>query len=217
MEKPTKQKITNKAYRQFLDQGIITTLTREQINQALQTITHTEKHNPTNKRTLLLILYLTGCRPNEALQLEAQHIQKEERYITIQLKGSKGGLPRKIYLKTSDPYAQEIYNHAQGFFPQMLLFHELRNNYTRTTINKKGETKTRTETTDKLRYYFNKWFKETPLTPYFLRHNRFSKLSEEGIDLQSLRMLKGSRTYESITPYLHMSSKTARNIAKKIN
>jgi hypothetical protein len=73
--------------------------------------------------------------------------------------------------------------------------------------------------TGSLRYYFRKWFARLPIgviSPYYLRHNRFSKLSEEGLTDTELRFLKGSRSNESIVPYQHLSLNKSRKLAARV-
>jgi site-specific recombinase XerD len=207
-------KITNKAYREFLDKGIIQTIDIEQLNKVLNNIEH--KNKPL-ARIFVIILYYSGARPNEILLLKTDDIKKEGNYLTILLQGSKRGLPRKIYLQTKNPHIQEIEKYNQSLPPNYVLFNIFANSYER----KKKNNETRIETTSKIFYYIKKWTSgiingEEGLSPYFFRHNRFSKLSEEGATLQEIRMIKGSRTYESVTPYLHMSSNISKKLAKKI-
>lgn len=212
-----KQKITNKHYRQFLDKGIIEPINQEQILRALANI----KGKRTREgRALLIAMYYSGARPNEVLRLKAKDIRKEDSYVLMRMQGSKGGLPRTIYLRYSKPLVKELYNYASGLFEEMLIFNNFRSNHVREVINKKGEVKEYIEIADKLRYYFKKWFAnvlEGSIPPYFLRHSRFSMLSESGITMQEIRMLKGSKTMQSVEPYIHMSSRAAKKIAKKMN
>lgn len=206
-------KITNKNYRKFLDEGIIKTIDEETIKKA---INNTKGNYRKAIRSIIILLYYTGARPVEALEVKSKHITTEGNYITIKLEGRKGGLPRTVYLK-KNPLTKELLEHAKSTHPEALLYYQLKNNYQRTTKTKRNETKTRTETTNKLYYHIKKSFKEIiNISPYYLRHNRFSKLSEEGVSLEQIQQLKGSRTTESIRPYLHMSTEKAKKTAKKI-
>lgn len=144
---------------------------------------------------------------------------KDKSYLTIKVPGAKRGLPRTIYLPIRLPLIKELYKYIMSCPPHMFLFYHFRSHYKRYRKTPKG-LKEYTEITDGLRYHIQKWFSgviEDSITPYYLRHNRFSKLAEKGIDLQDIRMLKGSRTYSSVTPYLHMSSKSAKKISKKLD
>lgn len=212
------KKITNEQYRKFLDTGIIDPITETELRQALKNITGRHQREG---RALLITLYYTGARPNEILDLKAKDIttDKKYNYLQIKIKGSKGGLPRTIYLRYKKPEVKELYNYAKGCFPEMLLFYHYRGHYERLRKTRKGEIKRTAETSDKLRYHLKKWFSgviEGSITPYFLRHNRFSQLAKEGATMQQIRMMKGSKSTESVMPYLHLSAAEAKEIAKRI-
>ena len=207
-------KIKNKFYLQFLKEGVIQILNIDQINEALNKVSGKYAREG---RALICAAYLTGARPSEYLDLIAKNISKDKSYIIVQMKGTKGGLPRPIYLQSKNPLAMELYNFSIGCFPEALLFPNYRNSYVR-EVNKNGIIKHREEISDKLRYYFKRWFShlEGGLSPYFLRHNRFSSLATKGIDDNTLMQLKGSRTFQSIQSYKHLSTKSAKDVAKKI-
>lgn len=209
--------IKNKNYRQFLDDGVISTLGEEEIKRALLNVKG--KHIKEG-RALIIMLYYTGARPNEVLQLQAKSISREKSYVLIQIPGSKGGLARPIYLPYRKDLVKEMYKYAIAIFPDQLLFYHYRNNYTRVRKLKSGQIKEYTEITSKLYYFIKKWFDgviDGSISTYFLRHNRFSKLSIAGANDTELRQLKGSKTVESIRPYQHLSKDSAMKIAKKID
>ena len=209
------QRIKNQYYRKFLDTGEFQTINETQLKDVLNRIKSRYKNEA---RALLILLYYTGARPAEALKIKSMDITKDARYILIKIKGVKRGLPRTIYLKNSNPLIKELYTYASGLFPEMLCFYHFANKYVRTFKTKKGMIKQREETTSKLYYHFCKWFENViDISPYYLRHNRFSKLAEKGADLQQLRMLKGSKTMESVMPYIHMTTKSAKDLAKKMD
>lgn len=210
------QKITNPNYRQFLDKGEIELITATQIEQALNNI---KGRYVEEGRALLCLLYLTGCRPVEALELKAKDITRENGHIKVHLTTAKRGRSRTVYLPSRLRLVKELYTYAVKLYPDMLMFGHFRGNYTRKKINSKGVTVEHSETSDKLRYHVLKWFKGVvpdSIPPYFLRHNRFSALAEAGVSFQELQQLKGAKDPNSIQAYLHLSSRSAKNLAKKI-
>jgi len=223
-------KIKNTLYKQFLEEGLIDTLEEDHIKQALDIINNTNFRKGKSKEeaaALLLTLYYTGARPAEVLEIKAKNITKKGVYVIIQVPAKKRGLPRPIYLSYKNHYVKKIFDFAIKVYPDMLLFRNFRTKYTRRIKKiKKVEgfpikeiTTFRVEYTDGLRYYFKKWFSfliEGGIPPYFLRHNRFSRLSEDGASAEEIRIIKGSRRLESVTPYIHLSSNTAKKLAKKI-
>lgn len=208
-------KITNPNYRQFLDNGIIDFIEPEHLKDALNNV---RSRYTKEGRALIILLYYTGCRPNETLKMLARDIKKDNSFIVAQVPGSKKGLPRAVYLKPDD-YTRELYKYASGLFPEMFLFPHFLGKYESTYKNKRGETKPRKDLTYKIRDLIHRAFlKVIPgsISPYFLRHNRFSKLSAAGASMEEIRMIKGARSIESVHYYTHLSKKTARNLAGKI-
>lgn len=216
-------KITSERYRQFLDTGVIQTLDRDNIQRVLDNI---KGRHVKEGRALVIALYLTGARPVEILNIIGSDVQKEGRHVVTKVAGFKRGLPRTVYLDFKDSFAREFYEYATSLYPTIYLFYHFRSTSTREKVTaklKSGKVKTYfkhyKETSNRLRYYFKKWFSVLNaggLPPYFLRHNRFSKLSEAGVDLESIRVLKGARSYNSVMPYLHLSTNRAKKLSNKI-
>lgn len=218
MEAIKHKRITNKHYRKFLDTGEIDLVSEEKFIQALNNITKVRGHTVAEARALLITIYYTGCRPVEALNITAKDINKSGHYITIIIKGFKRGLPRTVYLSNKNKYVREIFKLSLNLFPDIFLFYHFRSNTNRIRQTQKGAVHY-VEVSNKLKYHFKKWFTgvmSDSITPYYLRHNRFSKLAAAGATLEQLRLLKGSRTFESITPYIHLSSAEAKKLARKI-
>ena len=129
--------------------------------------------------------------------------------------GSKGGKARSIYLPYRMELARIIYQYSTGVFPDMFLFFNYRSDCKRYIKDRDY-----VEVSHKLRYHFNKWFEgviEGSIPPYFLRHNRFSKLAERGVSMEQIRITKGSKSMASVDPYVHLSTKTAKEIARKVD
>lgn len=209
-------KIKNQLYRDFLDNGVISMLGENDILKALENITETTKHAKEG-RALLITLYYTGARPNEVLNLKGKDFKRTGNYLIVSMPSSKGGVARPIYLSLSKPMVKELHNYIVTLMPEILVFFQFRNKYTRLKTNRKGNTVISTSITDKLRYYFKRWFPETEIPPYYLRHNRFSKLSEKGLTPTEIMQIKGAKSIESVRPYLHLSTHTAKKISRKLD
>lgn len=208
--------IKNPNYRKFLDEGIISILKEKTIDLILSNIKHKSQ---TEAQALVMTLYLTGARPVEVLHIKAKDVGKDGRYITIKLKGFKRGLPRTFYLRSSHKYAIFIYNFAINIFLERYLFYSFKGIYKRIRANKKGEIIEREEFSQKLYYHIKKWTEDIDIgeiTPYYFRHNRFSDLTMKGINDNEIKTLKGCRSYESIAPYQHMSTRNLKRIARKL-
>ena len=208
--------VDNPNYRKFLDEGIIKIINEENINTALQNV---RGRNVREGRVLIIVLYYTGGRPVEVLELRGSSITRDGGYVIIDIKAAKKGLPRKIYLQYNKPLVKELWEYSKLIHPDMYLFYHYRGNYKNSKMLKK-EIKEYIETTAKLRYYFKKWFDgvvEGGINPYYLRHNRFSKMAEKNIPFEHIRLMKGSKSPGGVVPYIHMSSEMAKKNAKKID
>lgn len=210
-------RIKNQYYVEFLETGMIQYINPEHIDKAVAQI----QKNRDMAMSLIFCLYLTGARPIEILNLKAKDVSKDGSHYKIQVAGAKNGLPRPIFLKSSNKYARHVYEYSRQLLPDMWLHHSFRGKYVRSVINKKGVVKTYAELSRPVRSNFAKWFKnvlgEQPIVPYHLRHNRFSKLSEAGASLEDMRITKGAKTLQSITPYIHMSAERGKKMAKNID
>lgn len=205
--------IKNKHYKEFLDNGMIRLIDPKEIDTA---ITKTS----TSFSAFICQLYLTGCRPIEALQTQAKDITKQNNYLQINLKASKRGLPRPFLIPFSNKYARIIYNYALTQFPDNYLYHKYRSNTIRTVhfMTKKGiKTKEYTIITNKVYYHFSKAFKDIfQINPYYLRHNRFSSMSQHGASSEDIMFTKGAKSLDSVRPYQHMSLKSSKKISRFI-
>jgi integrase len=206
-------KIENKEYRNFLDSGIIEPISETEIKQALDNVSGRHK---TAARAVILALYYTGGRPVQILNIKGQDVKRKDSYVTIRLAPAKNGLPTTVYLPYRNKYVRELYAYAAACMPQMYIFHQFRTTHRRQYKTKKG-IQFNTSITDGLRYRFSKWFAGVrDITPYFLRHNRFSKLAMAGATDRQIQQLKGAKSADSVKPYIHLSSDSAKKVAKLI-
>jgi site-specific recombinase XerD len=211
-------KITNEQYAKFRNKGEIQLLTLEELEQALNNVNGILGRHIKEGRALLICLYYTGARPIEVLQLKAMNIYKEGSYIKIEIPTAKKGVPRIISLPSRFKYVKELYVYAQSNFRERLLFYNYISNYKKNIDTRKG-INVYEDKTAKLYHHVKKWFKgvrKGSLSPYFLRHNRFSSLANAGVSPQDIQFLKGGRTQQSVQPYLHLSRKKSEDLAKKI-
>jgi site-specific recombinase XerD len=219
MEKK-KEKIRNENYNKFLKEGMITLLDQEDIKKALDNVRGKYK---TEGRALLIAAYATGARPNEILKIKAKDVFKAKtgNSIIVKLQASKNGLPREmIFSPRRLALIKELYTYARSVFVEQLLFYHFRDNYIRHKTLKSGETRQYIEISNKLRYHFNIWFENVidgSIPPYYLRHNRFSKMIKEGANLEQIRLIKGAKTVASVYPYVHMSKDIAKKASKFID
>lgn len=217
--KDKKTKIKNKNYRKFIDEGIIKTLYDDDIQQVIDGIEHPNKEQA---KYLVLILHLTGCRPKEALMLRPSNFENEGSAIKILIPTLKRGVARTIWLNKKDRFVQELYDWVSPQYKELKMFYWFISDSKKTIRYKlqDGTVKTKIgyeNTTNKLTYWFNKWFSVldpiNSYTSYYLRHNRFSIMSQDGASMPDIKFWKGAKTMESVIPYVHMSAERGKKIA----
>lgn len=205
--------VKNKRQREFLDNGIINTVSSQKIEDMLKDISG---NHQAEARAMVIALYYSGARPKEILLLKSKNIYKEGSTILIELQGTKRGLGRKIQLPYQRPLIKQLYEYSISHPPEMFLFYHFKGLTIKYYKNKKGEIKEYEEISARLRYYFKKWWGDE-FIPYFFRHNCFSILSEVGYADAEIKYLKGARTLESVTPYTHLSRARAKKLKTGFN
>ena len=204
-------KIVNERYKEFLEKGSIELFTIDELDKALVKVSNSKYGE--QARCFLIVLYYTGARPVELLQLKPTNFAKKKTYLTIHIPTAKRGVPRIISIPLARKYAKELWKYASSLFEDIYIFYDLANKRTRTYTTKRGVIKQYTIVTDRVYYLIKKW---VGVNPYFFRHSRMSALSQNGADMNELRQFKGAKSFDSVYPYLHMSSKMSQSIGRKL-
>jgi integrase len=196
-------------------------------------------------RNYFLLLYWTGRRPSELLELKRQDFKEfgrkneltgRRKYLFFESQTKKKGNPVSIYLPFEHvPKLQEFWDWIQGLPPDFLVFGALQSRSTKNikyTLNKRvyvqvegfGYVKT-----DRTIPEYREKRHETPahritywsnlffgVAPYFFRHNRFSSMAEKGMTTDDIRYFKGAKTEKSVYPYIHATGRKAKEIGDKL-
>lgn len=192
--------IKNIEYKEFLDGKGINLLGPGDLEKALNNV---KGKDVAMGRALIIYAYYSGARPSEMADVKAKDVTKEGNSVCLQTPGKKHGLDRKLPISITKKYILELYNFAVRLYPDIYLFYAFRSSY-KSTINGKEYT----DTSKKICYYLRKWFRgirPEEITPYFIRHSRFSGMSENGAEPETIRHWKGAKTMDSVMPYLHLS------------
>lgn len=203
-------KIVDARYKEFLEKGVIELFSMEELDKGLIKAGRSKFGN--QARAFLICLYYCGARPVELLQLKPTNFEKKKNYLTIQIPTAKRGVPRVISLPVARKHVTELTKYVSGLFEDIYIFYDLISHKTRLYDSKKGR-KQYTIITDRVYYYIKKWLQ---VNPYFLRHSRMSSLSQNGADMNELRQFKGAKSFDSIYPYLHMSSQVSQKIGRRL-
>lgn len=203
-------KINNEKYKRFLNGEFIEFVDEARIKEVIGTIKN--KHID-EARSLIILAYYSGARPEEYLSLRPTDFELKNKWLFVKIPTLKGGISRIILLDTKKELVKILLAYIKTVFPSNYLFLHFRGSYTYKYSSPKGKIKEYICHSYKLRYFFEKWFGD--INPYYLRHNRMSKLSAAGATMQELQQFKGSKTLDSIMPYIHISTENAKRIAKK--
>lgn len=212
----------NKNYKEFIDGGFIRLIEPSHLKQALENVNNNYVQEG---RALLILLYLTGARPAEILNVRSKDIKKEGRHVKIFLQTLKRGLARTVFIPIKNEFIGEVLEFAEKYPNDMLIFFNYRSVRSRKVLVKskkhpEGKFIPYTTITDKLNYHVKKWFTgviDGSIPPYYLRHNRFSQLAMKDVRLEDLKYLKGAKTVASLEPYTHLSSRAAKRVGGKID
>lgn len=224
-------KIKNPYYKAFINGDLIYEIRREDFEIVLDELQHQYQDQA---KSLLILLWATGARPNEVLRLTGKHFIKTDKYLDVKLPGSKGSMARMVRLPLKDSLIQLVWEYVKTIPGSMYCFYFFRSRAKRYGVTKtytkknkitgekeivtKRYDKIYDEVSSKLRYYLPKWFNvlfPEGIPPYYLRHNRMS-IAAENLDSQALMLLKGSKTEGSIRPYIHQTRKTQRKISQEL-
>lgn len=207
----------NKNYREFLETGQMKTLSKEDLAKLLESVDGIRHNHVTEGRALVILMYYSGARPGEVLNMHQGDVYKDGNYCICSIPTLKRGLRRNIYLSFSKKYVTEMFDYCYNQFPKIRLFRNYYSCYKRERITKKGIKKEYLEYSDKLRWHFTRWAKdviEHGINPYYLRHNRLTKLAMGGVNVYDMKYFKGAKSIKSVEPYLHVSKEMARKVAR---
>jgi len=211
--------ITDARYKTFLTQGkSIEFIKLNEFELMLKNVKH--KHQQ-QARALFIMLYFTGRRPAEILELTPELITKQRTHINILFPTKKGGIVSNLMFPLTNPYFKEFWDYANSAgFPGFKIFWAFRGKkgggYYKKIVKwviRNGEQRVKEYPgeTKRLRYWVKKW---CGITPYFFRHNRFSKMMLQGASFADVMHAKGAKGYGSIFPYIGYSKKMAKRLSK---
>ena len=155
-------------------------------------------NNPTEERDTLIIelLYATGVRVSELVNIKIKDINQEEKLIKILGKGNKERMV--IYnnhtKKALDTYLQDGYNYFNKSGSEYLILNKngnkLSERYIREIINKK----------------VTQASLDIKISPHTLRHTFATDILENGADLMTVKELLGHESLNTTSIYTHITN-----------
>lgn len=167
----------------------------EQIVKRAEVDSMIERANSFEHKFLIAMLYLTGARPSELLELTREDFEVYYDYVNVLLRTKKRGLPRTIQLWNDAPYVKPIILPYIEWLDRAGL---------ESVFSFKSPTWIRIIV---YRASDNKY------CPYSFRHSRLTKMAKAGAGPFELMQWKGAKRFDSIRPYI-MHSPPPREKAK---
>lgn len=155
-------------------------------------------NNPTEERDTLIIelLYATGIRVSELVNIKIKDINREEKLIKVLGKGNKERMV--IYnnhtKKALDIYLKDGYNYFNKKSSEYLILNKngnkLSERYIREIINKK----------------VSQASLDIKISPHTLRHTFATDILENGMDLMTVKELLGHESLNTTSIYTHITN-----------
>ena len=169
----------------------------------IQQLIHTLDNGIYDQRnkTIILILYCSGLRVSELVELKLSQINFKEGYIRCFGKGSK---EKVIYC--GDVLTIILKSYLNQIRPEILLFRTSEYLF----INKIGEPLTRKYIYDIITKAAKKANLHKKVTPHTLRHTFATHLLENGADLRSIQEMLGHKDIATTQIYTHLSNQNIK-------
>lgn len=187
-------------------------LYESQINKLL-----TENNKRTDKlkdrdQALLELMYSSGLRCSEIVNLKTTDIVFPSRYMRIIGKGNKERM-----VPFSENARLAMINYARFLRVELIKENKIENNYPFFFLNSKGQKLT----TRGLEYIMKEIIKKTGLSlgfdlhPHVLRHTFATHLLDNGADLRMIQELMGHESIGTTSIYMHVSKEKIKNEYEK--
>jgi len=154
-------------------------------------------------RAMLELLYATGLRVSELINLELPNLYLDERYVKILGKGAKMRIV---------PFGEVAAHYLNQY---LALRAKRKSNSLKLFITRKGSGFTRQGFWKMLKRYGQKAGIAKNLTPHLIRHSFATHLLENGADLRIVQELLGHSFIETTQIYTHLTTRKLREVFRK--
>ncbi len=150
-------------------------------------------------RAMLEVLYSSGIRVSELVELETGDIDLQEGVLRVRGKGRKDRLT---------PIGSQAIKALQRYFEMRQLDHKMANSRSaaRIFLNKHGDSLSTRSVRRKLDKYLVQVGLDPGISPHTLRHSFATHLLNNGADLRSVQELLGHQSLSTTQIYTHLTT-----------
>lgn len=164
-------------------------------NEVRDILDHTKN---LKQRTLLMVIYSTGMRIGEVLDLKLADIKSDE--SLIYLRQGKGGKDRRLPL--SDTLLQKLRNYYRAYKPITYLFEG----------SSAGKPYSRVSASKFLKRSVKSCGIKKRITLHTIRHSYATHLTQKGINIQYLQEILGHKSPKTTMIYTHLSGNDLKKL-----
>jgi integrase/recombinase XerD len=158
-------------------------------------------------RTMLELLYASGLRVSELVDLKTLHVSLNEGVLRVMGKGSKERLVP--FGEVAREWLERYITQAR---PQLLGQHQTNALFVTVRGKHAGETMTRVMFWQLIKRYALLADIQAPLSPHTLRHAFATHLLNHGADLRAVQMLLGHADISTTTIYTHIARERLKTL-----
>jgi len=159
-------------------------------------------------RAMLELLYATGLRVSELVELELRQVHLDAGYVVVRGKGDKERL-----VPMGDLAAEALKAYLEEGRVALLKKTFRREVF----LNRRGQSLSRQGVWKIIRNYARRAGVPGKLTPHMLRHSFATHLLEHGADLRALQVMLGHADISTTQIYTHVAGKRLKDIHQKFH
>ena len=187
------------------DTKVALPFSQEEIQRLLAADFFPEEYTGVLQRTVIQLLYYTGIRRSELIELKVQDVDLSESLMKVLGKRNKERLL---------PLLPEIKTQLTQLLEQQKQ-HQISRESEHFFVNSRGKKLSEAFVYETVKTYLSKVSTKTKRSPHVLRHSFATHLLDQGADLNAIKDLLGHSSIAATQHYTHSSMKKIQDIYKK--
>ncbi len=187
------------------DTKVALPFSQEEIQRLLAADFFPEEYTGVLQRTVIQLLYYTGIRRSELIELKVQDVDLSEGLMKVLGKRNKERLL---------PLLPEIKTQLTQLLEQQKQ-HQISRESEHFFVNSRGKKLSEAFVYETVKTYLSKVSTKTKRSPHVLRHSFATHLLDQGADLNAIKDLLGHSSIAATQHYTHSSMKKIQDIYKK--